>query len=86
LVTLISTIVRAVMGGSAAITSALTPEMMQQLQQAGVDPQTFSQTFSFMASPGGAAITGSLCCLGALLLGAVLGAIGGAIGASVFKD
>jgi hypothetical protein len=87
LVTTIAAIVRAAMGtGAAAVSSMLTPDMLQQLQQAGVDPQTFSQITSFMASTGGAAIVGSLCCLGALVLGAVLGALGGAIGAAMFKN
>ncbi len=86
-VTAIAAVVRAAMGGgAAALSSALTPDMLQQLQQAGVDPQTFSQITTFMASTGGAAIVGSLCCIGALLLGAGLGAVGGAVGAAIFKS
>jgi hypothetical protein len=85
-VTAIAAVVRAAMGGGAAASSFLTPDMLQQLQQAGVDPQTFSQVTTFMASAGGAAIVGSLCCIGALVLGAVLGAVGGAIGAAIFKS
>ena len=81
-VTAIAAVVRAAMGGGAAASSFLTPDMLQQLQQAGVDPQTFSQVTTFMASAGGAAIVGSLCCIGALALGAV----GGAIGAAIFKS
>ena len=86
-VTAIAAVVRAAMGGgAAALSSALTPDMLQQLQQAGIDPQTFSQITTFMASTGGAAIVGSLCCIGALLLGAALGAVGGAIGSAIFKS
>jgi len=86
-VTAIAAVIRAATGsGAAAVSSMLTPDVIQQLQQAGIDPQTFSQVTSFMASTGGAAIAGSLCCVGALLLGAALGAVGGAIGAAIFKS
>ncbi len=86
IVTALTAVVRAATGGGAALSSALTPEMIQQFQQAGVDPQTFTQMMSFMASTGGAALVGSLCCIGARLLGAALGAVGGAIGSAIFKS
>jgi len=87
LVLAIVDVVRAATGaGAAALSSAFTPEMLQQLQQAGIDPQTFTQITTFMASTGGAALVGSLCCIGALVLGAALGAVGGAIGAAIFKS
>ena len=87
LVTGIVGVVRAATGSAAnVLNSSLTPDMLQQLQEAGVDPQTFTDTFSFLTSPGGAALGGALCCVGALVLGAVLGAVGGAIGAAMFKD
>lgn len=53
----------------------LTPEMIEQLRQAGVDPQTFE----FLAGTGGAFIGSALCCIGSLGFGAGLGAAGGAI-------
>lgn len=53
----------------------LTPEMIEQLRQAGVDPETFA----FLTGTGGAAIGGALCCISSLGLGAGLGAAGGAI-------
>ena len=81
---LVNAIVAVVRGASGA--ASIPPEVMQQLEQASGDPQTFSSVFSFMASTGGAAVTGSLCCIGALLLGAALGAVGGAIGAAIFKQ
>jgi len=86
LVTAIVAVVRATTGGAAAVSSFLTPDLLQQLQQAGVDPQTFSSILSFTASTGGAAVFGSVCCIGALLIGAALGAVGGAIGAAIFKQ
>ena len=76
-------IIRAFMGGAAGASSYLTPEMLQQLEQAGIDPATYSDMFSFMAGTGGAFIGAGLCCVGALAMGAALGAVGGAIGAAV---
>jgi hypothetical protein len=85
-VTTIVSVIRAVMGGAAAAASQLPPQLLQQMQQSGMDPQTYQQIVGFVAAPGGAAVAGSLCCIGGLVLGAVLGAVGGAIGASVFKQ
>ena len=87
LVNTLVAVVRAAQGGMAAVTrSLITPEMLQQLQRSGVDPRTFTRTLAFLTRPGGAVLTGSLCCVGALALGAALGAIGGAIGAALFKQ
>jgi hypothetical protein len=83
-ITIIS-VVRAAMGGASAAAQYLTPQMMQQLQQSGVDPSQIAPVIAFVAAPGGAAIAGSLCCIGALVVGAVLGAVGGAIGAAIYK-
>jgi hypothetical protein len=73
-------IIRALTGGVNA--GALTPEQMRQLTQIGMDPQTLR----FLIGPGGAALTGAMCCLGSLAIGAVLGAIGGVILGAAKRD
>jgi len=60
----------------------LTPEMIEQLRQAGIDPGTFA----FLTGTGGAAIGSALCCIGSLGVGTGLGAIGGAILGAVKRD
>ncbi len=66
-------------------TAAMAPQVTQFMQQLGVDPQTIASSLAFATTPAGGAVSGSLCCIGALVLGAVLGAVGGAIGAAVFE-
>ncbi len=77
LVSGIASIIQAAMGTTAA---AFTPEMMQQLKDAGVDPQMFS----VLIGPTGGVIIGGLCCVTALVLGAGLAALGGVLGAAIF--
>ncbi len=67
---------------SARVLSQIPAETLEQLEQAGIDPQVFEQ----FAGPGGALIGGSICCIGGLILAAILGAIGGAIFAAVKSD
>ena len=57
--------------GSGQLLSQFPPEMLEQMYDAGVDPEMF-------VGPVGGAISGSLCCVGGLFLAAILGAIGGA--------
>ena len=62
-----------VAGGSQAIISQLPADALQQLQQAGIDP-------NMLVSGGAMSVYALLCCLPAmLLLGAGLGALGGLI-------
>lgn len=68
--------------GSAQLLSQLPPETLQQLEQAGMDPQML-ETF---VGPTGAILGGSMCCVGGLILAAILGAIGGAVFAGVRPD
>jgi hypothetical protein len=67
-------------GGTQALLSQLPPETLQQLQQAGIDPNTLL---------GGGTMAGLtlLCCLPLMLLvGAGLGALGGLIFAAAKPD
>jgi len=64
---------------TATILSAVPPESLEQMRQAGIDP-------SVLAGPGLGAFTGSFCCLGGLFFAAILGAIGGAIFAALKPD
>lgn len=75
LFSLITSLIRASMFDASEVLAQLPPEMLQQMQQQGVDPGIF---FGI----GGAAIFGTLCCTLGLLLGAGLGALGGLIYAS----
>lgn len=68
--------------GPGGIASQLSPQTLSQLEQLGMDPKMLD-TF---VGPAGAALGGSICCLGGLFLAAILGAIGGAIYASVQPD
>ncbi len=68
----------AVIGGASSFgdyTSMLDPEMLQQLRDAGIDPQYFSTA----TGAGGIALVVGTCCLSALIFGAMLGALGGAL-------
>jgi len=66
------------LGGAGALgdyTSFLDPEMVQQLADAGIDPQSFATA----SGVGGIAVIVGLCCITMLVLGALLGAMGGAL-------
>lgn len=54
----------------------LTPEMLDQIYEAGLDTSLFT-------GPTGGAISGSCCCGGGLILAPILAAVGGAIYAAV---
>ncbi len=75
-------LVQAAVRGPGWIMSQIPPETLSQLEQAGADPNMLN-TF---AGPAGAALGGSICCLGGLIIAAVLGAIGGAIYAALQQD
>lgn len=64
---------------TSAVLSQLPPESLEQLRQAGIDPNS-------LMGPGLGAFTGSICCLGGLFFAAILGAIGGAIFAAMKRD
>ena len=75
---LFQTIVMAIQtaaGGAGQIAGMIDPEMMRQLTELGVDPETFA----IFGGIGGVAIGGVLCCMFGLVMGAMLGALGGAI-------
>ncbi len=78
LVSLILTpVALATQGGTAAIINRLPPEMLQQFEQAGLDPSQFLNTGTITGIAG-------LCCLPVgLIMGAALGALGGLIYAAV---
>lgn len=61
------------------ILSQIPPEMLQQFEQTGMDPR-FLET---LAGPTGGLLSGSMCCMGGLILAAILGAIGGAVYAGI---
>lgn len=65
--------------GPEEILSQIPPEMLQQFEQAGMDPRLL-ETF---AGPTGGLLSGSMCCVGGLILAAILGAIGGAVYAGI---
>jgi hypothetical protein len=73
---IITTIRFAAMGGPGAVMSQIPPEVMQQLQQSGVD------LAPILASTGGVLGISAVCCVGGLAIAAGLGAAGGAIMAS----
>jgi hypothetical protein len=68
--------------GPGRILSQIPPQTITQLEQAGLDPHMLD-TF---AGPAGAALGGSICCIGGLILAAILGAIGGAVYAAIQPD
>ena len=76
--TILVTIQMAIAGGGQAL-SQIPPEALQQMYEAGIDPEIF-------VGPAGGVIGGSICCLGGLILAAILGAIGGAIFAAIKAD
>lgn len=64
---------------TATIVSAMPPESLQQLRDAGIDPST-------LAGTGAGATFGGICCGAGVLIAIVLGAIGGAIFAAIKAD
>jgi len=68
-------VIQMAMVGSAVLLSQIPPESLQQLRDAGIDPDIF-------VGPAAGAIYGSVCCGLGLVLAAGLGALGGVIYAS----
>lgn len=67
----------AMQGGASTIINQLSPDMLRQLEQAGVDPSLIFNTGTITG------VTG-LCCLPTgLIVSAILGALGGLIYASI---
>jgi len=81
-VNIVLIVVQATVMGTDRILSQIPAEMLEQLEQSGVDPAAFEQ----LAGPVGATIGGTLCCVGGLILAAILGAIGGAVLAAIRPD
>jgi hypothetical protein len=81
-VTTISAIVQGIMGTTTNAVSFIDPQIMQQLIDAGIDPDMFAM----FAGVGGGILGGAMCCVGSLAIGAALGAIGGAIMAAAKPD
>jgi len=77
---ILMTIQTAVMG-SEQILSQIPAEMLQQLEQSGVDPAMLEQL-----GPMSGLLGGSMCCVGGVILAAILGAIGGAVLAAIRPD
>jgi hypothetical protein len=67
---------------AADIISNIPPETLQQLIELGVDPEMFAM----FSGAGGVALTGGMCCLTGLAVGAGLGAIGGAIFSAIRSE
>ena len=67
--------IQTAVNGTADALSMLDPETLRQLNELGVDPETFS----VLTGVGGVALAGVFCCMGALIAGAALGALGGAL-------
>ncbi len=61
---------------TAAVLSQIPPDVLRQLQEAGVDPSMF-------VGPTAGVMFGSMCCVGGLVIAAILGAIGGAVLAAI---
>lgn len=73
----VTPIALAMQGGASAIINQLPPDVLQQFEQAGLDP-------SLLFNPGTLMGVAGLCCLPTgLIVGAVLGALGGLIYAAV---
>ncbi len=84
-VSLVIGVIRAAMGGvvqGAEILSQLPPEIRYQFHDLGIS----TDMVSWFGGIGGAAICGSICCLGGIVFAAILGAVGAAIYASVNPD
>ena len=81
-VTTISAIIQGIMGTTTDALALVDPQIMEQLVDAGIDPEMFAM---FTGTAGGI-IGGAMCCVGSLAIGAALGAIGGAIMAAAKPD
>ena len=68
--------------GPETVVSALDPDIIRQLIEAGIDPEVFAA----FTGVGGVALGGALCCLGSLAFGAGLGALGAIIFAAVKQE
>ena len=78
-------LIQAGMGGAiqgSQVLSQLPPEIRDMTRDLGISPDLITG----LGGMGGAAICGSVCCLGGIVFAAVLGAIGAAIYASVKPD
>ena len=64
---------------TAEVISSMDPALLDQLSQAGWDPQAFET----MLGPASALLAGSFCCVGGLIFAAILGAVGGALLAAI---
>ncbi len=80
----VGAIITYVVQASTGATAAAIPQLTQFLQELGINMQGIDT--SFAASSAGGVVSGSLCCIGALVIGAGLGAVGGTIGAAIFKQ
>jgi hypothetical protein len=65
--------------GTGDIMSTLDPEVIRQLAELGIDPDTLA----VFSGVGGVALGGGMCCLAGLAAGAGFGAAGGAIFAAI---
>lgn len=81
IVTTISAIIYGITGKGQSVALA-DPQVLQQLEQAGIDPEMFA----VFTGVGGGILGGAICCAGSLAIGAALGAIGGAIFAAAKRD
>jgi hypothetical protein len=78
----IAATVQAAIAGSARVLSQIPPEWLEQLRDAGLDESMLEMAVGVP----GAALGGSLCCAGAVIVAAVLGALGGALLAAIKPD
>jgi hypothetical protein len=83
---LIISLIQGATGGAMQFTEImqqLPPEAMQGLRDLGVTPEMLTGVGGGAAALGGAAVCGSVCCVGGILFAAISGAIGGAVYASM---
>jgi len=64
---------------TAEVISSMDPALLDQLAQAGYDPDAFET----MLGPVSGVLAGSFCCVGGLIFAAILGAVGGALVAAI---
>jgi hypothetical protein len=69
-------------GGAANALSMVDPEMLNQLRDMGIDPNSFTA----LAGTGGVVVASLGCCLTSLVGGAGLGALGGVLYSAIKKD
>ncbi len=86
IVNAIIVLVQTAIVGTGEVVSQLPPETFRQLEEAGIDPQTFESLMETFTGTGGALLCGSVCCVVGLLIAAALGAIGGMIYAAIQPD